>query len=181
MWGDIDRSNNRSHPRFVEIVGLGRDFRSTNGTLSSPDGAGSTTAFWAFCTVRGGIGRGNSRFRPRWVEVDVHNIYDPGMRPYPPRLSLALWASANQHQPERSANQHQPVSLGFHKPWGEVSPRGSHRLRLRVVGVVHVWKDLLSGDGSLSLPGGADSTNPGHLQSTREVRVSTPGGAVSFG
>ena len=58
----------------------------------------------------------------------------------------------------------------FHSVRGGIDPR-DHRYRPRFDGVVDVWKDSRSGDGTLSFPGGAGSTNP--------VRVSTPCGGVS--
>ena len=48
--------------------------------------------------------------------------------------------------------------VGVSTPWEAVSTRGA-RFRSRFVGVVDVWKHFCSGDGILSSPGGAGSTN----------------------
>ena len=69
-------------------------------------------------------------------------ISDPGLRRYPPRGTLALCTSPSQSV------------IGwwdwdFHIVRGGVDP-GNHRFRPQVVGVVEVWKDLGSGDGTLS-------------------------------
>ena len=44
----------------------------------------------------------------------------------------------------------------FHAVRRGIDP-GGRRFRPRFVGVVDVWKDLRSGDGTLSFPGGAGS------------------------
>ena len=58
------------------------------------------------------------------------------------------------HKPQPVGNQ--PAGWGFHTARGGIDP-GDLCFRPRVVGVAKVWKDIESGDGSLSLPDAAGS------------------------
>ena len=69
-------------------------------------------------------------------------IHDAGMGPYPPRVTLAI----------------RIPGWGFHNVRGGIEP-GEIHVRHQYIGVVDVWKDFCSGDGTLSFPGGAGSTN----------------------
>ena len=63
--------------------------------------------------------------------------------------------------------------LGFHAVRGGIDPEDHHHSRPRFVGVVDVWKDYRSGDGTISRPGGAK-----RWLYEPQVGVSTPCGAA---
>ena len=52
---------------------------------------------WDFHTVRGGVKPGDNRVRP-WVVgvVDVWTDFDPGMRPYRPKVTFPSCTSLGQ-------------------------------------------------------------------------------------
>ena len=77
-------------------------------------------------------------------------ISGPAMGPYPPRVAQALCPSPN----------HSAIGQrrwDFHTVRGGVYP-GENRFHLRGVGVEEIRRDLRSGHGALSFPGGAGST-----------------------
>ena len=78
-----------------------------------------------------------------------------------------------RHEPQPISEQ--PVGLGFHTVRGGIDPE-DHRFRPRIAGVVDICKDLWSGDGPISSPSAAGSTNSGQSAITL---VSTQCGAVS--
>ena len=98
--------------------------------------------------MRGGIDLGKHCFRPRVVGVvDIWKNSEAGMVPFPPGVALALCTSPSQSTIGRRG-------WVFHTTRGGIDP-GYHRFRPRVVGVVYLWKDLLTGDITLSSQGGA--------------------------
>ena len=101
--------------------------------------------------------------RPRCLYM-CGRIDDPGMEPYPPRVTLASRTRANP----RSAR-----GVGvFHTMRGGIDP-GDHRFRPRFDGVVHVWKDFASGGGTLSFVGAAEHRGPQPI-SDQPVRLGFP-------
>ena len=104
------------------------------------------TPGWVFHAVRGGIDPGDCRFRPRFVRVvDMEGFL---MRGWDHILPGWHWL-----------DDLRTPGWGFHTVRGGIDP-GDHRFRPRSVTSIDVWKDLWSGDGILSSPSGAGSTNP---------------------
>ena len=88
--------------------------------------------------------RGTTVFIPGLLKVSLYGrIFDLGMGSYLLRMAMAL----------RTAGR------GFHTMRGGIDP-DDHRSRPRFVGVVDVWKDFRSGDGTITRALGAGSTNP---------------------
>ena len=92
------------------------------------------TRSWGFRTVRGGIVRGDNRFRPRLIGVvDIRKafcsedgiVYPPGARGFtnPSHPAISQWG------------------WGFYTVRSVIDPE-DHRCRPRFVGVVDVWKDF---------------------------------------
>ena len=86
---------------------------------------------WGSHTVRAVSTRGITVYAPSLSELYMYGgIYDPGMGPCRPRVTLALLSSPSQSAIGR-------------RGWGFLTVRGGdHRFRPWVVGVVDVWKGL---------------------------------------
>ena len=114
--------------------------------------------------------RGTTVLFPRVLDLEPYGrISDPGMGPYPPRVTLA---------PRTPAKQQSARGVGVATPCGAVSTRRTPFSSP----VCWSWSRMvrfLIGDETLSSPGGAGSTNPS--QSARGVVVATPCWAVSTG
>ena len=88
-------------------------------------------------------------------------IPDAGMEHYPPRVCRNLDVGPRGKAPRTPALRSQanrgPADgeLGFRTVRGGIDS-GHQLFRLRVVGVVDIWNDLRSGDGTLSSQGARD-------------------------
>ena len=66
---------------------------------------------WGFHNLWGGIDPGDLRFRPWGVGVlEIRNIANPGMRPYPPRLRRDLMLARAATPAPRWLHEPQPIS-----------------------------------------------------------------------
>ena len=132
--------------------------------------------------MRGGIDGGFVHFRP-WVVgvVHVRRICDPGMGIYHLRVRRDfdvvpryIFAARCLHEP---TGIHKSVSSckvwGFHTLRGGIDP-GDVRFSFELWKLwIHIWKDLRSGDGTLS---SADVT--GSVSLSRWGGASTPCGYI---
>ena len=93
---------------------------------------------------------GTTAFVPGVLKLQIYsNIYDPGMGPYPSRAALA----PSQPISNKTVRLQFPHRAGRCRPGGPPFPSP-------VCWICKYMQWFMSGDGKLSSPGGAGSTNP---------------------
>ena len=116
---------------------------------------------WGFYTVRSGIDPGDLRFRPRVIGIEEvlrdfssgnKTLSSPGAAGLQQWPEVKLWPRAGSISLSQSATSQ--WGSRFHTLRGGIYP-GDPCFRPPVVGVVEIWKDLQSGDETLSSPGAA--------------------------